>query len=262
MPLHYSKIILLLLSAFSLFCSLPALAKTYPFRYEEVIIENPTCPFYYFEIGGEQVRQPCPYGTMKPGDKEGYIQIERAAAGLCRYDICSKEGVCREKTKFMGTDSVTKEYTGPGEDADKRCILAYSEDSKINTYCNLITGKSTKEFCFSFAPPNLNIYWIFYYAKIGVPILLGFIFYFYFRRTPKKAITCLMAAGILSLIGLLSNDGWKMELDGNFVYYMMIPPVLSIASLLFKKEKWFPYLFIINTLAIIVLVFMLIIPET
>ncbi len=117
MPLRFSKIIILLMGVYSLFFSVPALAESYPFWYEEVIIENPTCPFYYYEIGGEQVRAPCPYGTMKPGDKEGYIQIERAAAGLCRYNVCSKEGVCREGKKFMGEDRVGADYAGAGADA-------------------------------------------------------------------------------------------------------------------------------------------------
>lgn len=256
------KVLVIFLFFITLFFSSPVSANPYPFKYEEVIIENPTCPFYFFEIDGEKLRQPCPYGTMKAGDKEGYIQIDRAAAGLCRYTTCSKDGFCGEKTKFMGADSVTEEYTGPGEDADKRCILAYTEDSKINTYCNLIAGKSTKEFCFSFAPPNLNIYWILYFLKIIAPLIVGSLLVFWYRHSPRRALLWAVSSITLCLAGVLSNNGFTMDNSSGFVYCMLVPPALSVIAF-FWSRKWFnSIVFISNIIAIIFLFLMIMSPAT
>lgn|GEM_PF-4156352 len=257
---------------FLVFSSSPALAGSFPFHYEEVIIEHPTCPFYYYEIAGQPARSPCPYGTKHAGDKEGYIQIDKAAAGNCHFEVCDNQGICTPKDEFMGADEVPIDYKGgvvqnrnegkPWRDPDLACVLVYSKDTQTNTYCNLLTDHQDREYCYSITPHNLNVYWIIYYAKIAIPLLLGLILCVWFRKSPSRAAMWLVVAVEVSLISVFSNDAWKMDNSSNFVYYTMILPVLTLITLFYKKS-WLPYvLTILNILAILMLGLMIILPAT
>lgn len=265
------KIGAILSFGFLLFSSGTALAGSYPFHYEEVIIEHPTCPFYYYEIAGKPARSPCPYGTKHAGDKVGYIQIDKAAAGNCHFEACDK-GTCTMKDEFMGANEVPTDYKGgvvknrnesqPWSDPDLACVLVYSKDTQTNTYCNLLTAQQDKEYCFSITPRNLNIYWIIYYAKIAIPLLLGFILCALFRNKPSRAVMWLVVAIEVSLISAFSNDAWKMDNSSKLIYYAMIPPVLALITLFYKKN-WLLYaLIVINILTILMLGLVIIMSAT
>ena len=131
-----------------------------------------------------------------------------------------------------------------------------------NTYCNLLTDHQNREYCFSITPRNFNIYWIIYYAKIAIPLLLGLILCIWFRRSPSKAVMWFLVSVEVSLISVFSNDAWKMDNSSNFVYYTMIPPALALITLFYKKN-WLPRVFIVlNIIAILIIGLMIILPST
>lgn len=228
-----------------------AFAGSYPFQYEEVIIENPTCPSYQYEIAGKLRTGSCQQGGSK------------VAAGNCHYQICDTQGTCLSKDQFMGAYEVPADYTGGvahyvytarlWTDPDLACALIYSLETQTNTYCNLITDNEEKAYCFAQAPRDFDMYWILYYGRIILPLWVGFLLCGWYWRKPSKAVMWAVVLIHVSLLGALSNDASKMNYLYPIPYYMMIAPLLALSTFFYKKI-WFNYVVIILNVIMIFIV--------